>query len=61
MIDDDGRLRCCNKKFGNCPTVVPTSGGFSIVGDDGQSVEFSIEQFEILIDEGPALLEAIGL
>jgi len=61
MIDEDGRLRCCSKKFNNCPLVVPTNCGFSIVGDDGQSVEFSIDQFEILIDEGPELLEAIGL
>ena len=64
MFNPDGSLTCCNKKWKNCPTVTPWKNGakgFTIEGDDGQSVDFSLEQFEVLMEEGQKLLEDAGL
>ena len=59
MINDDGVLTCCNPKFKNCPEVHPRVDGvdgYTIVGDDGQMVEFTREQFAVLVTEGRKLL-----
>lgn len=55
-------LDCCNDpKNGptNCLSLVRTSSGFALVGDDGHVEKLSYDQMEQLVEDGAEMLDHV--